>query len=107
MSDAFPLIIRTVITGWPWRQVLTELNIPPENIFRMHGEEIPEIAAKNYNYLLLEEVPFEAFDLMMLGWVKMGTPLPFFLKLTPCTPRANGHSQFYSPKKHMAFNAYI
>lgn len=59
---------------------LNKVGIPLENIFRMHGEEIPEVAAKEYNHLILEEVPFEDFDLMMLGMGDDGHTASLFPK---------------------------
>lgn len=59
---------------------LAPLNIPPENIFRMHGEEPPETAAKNYDLLLREELPALRFDLMMLGMGEDGHTASLFPK---------------------------
>lgn len=46
---------------------LGTLNIPSENIFRMHGEDNPEDADKQYDLLLNQEIPMDSFDLVMLG----------------------------------------
>jgi 6-phosphogluconolactonase len=46
---------------------LAALNIPKENIFRMHAEETIEENALAYENLIREKVPGLSFDLIMLG----------------------------------------
>lgn len=46
---------------------LASLPLLPQHIFRFHGESDPEEAAKQYEAAIKEHVPFERFDLMMLG----------------------------------------
>jgi 6-phosphogluconolactonase len=51
--------------------LLDPLGIPSGHVFRMHGEDDPEAAARAYAQVLLREVPFldvvPTFDLVMLG----------------------------------------
>lgn len=48
-----------------------KLNIPAENIFRIHGESVPESEAVRYGNVIAENVPFvkglPCFDMVLLG----------------------------------------
>lgn len=54
-----------------YNNLLKYVNIPEENIFRMKGEEIPEVETARYSKLLLDELKIingvPSFDLIMLG----------------------------------------
>lgn len=56
------------------------LNITPEHIFRMQGEEDPEEEARRYNALIKKEVPLDRFDLIMLGMGEDGHTASLFPK---------------------------
>ena len=51
--------------------LLSKINIPQKNIFRIEGNNEPEFESKRYSKLLLEHVPptnkIPSFDLIMLG----------------------------------------
>ncbi len=51
--------------------LLSKVEIPNVNIFRMKGEENPEVEAKRYSRILSSELPskngFPVFDLVLLG----------------------------------------
>lgn len=53
------------------KSILIPLDIPEEHLFRIHGEEEPEVEAKRYSQMLEEHVPivdgFPKFDLILLG----------------------------------------
>lgn len=57
--------------GMTYDSFLQRTFVPGENIFRMHGEEIPEYEADNYQKLLRKMLPakngFPVFDLILLG----------------------------------------
>jgi 6-phosphogluconolactonase len=51
--------------------LISKINIPQENIFRIKGELKPDEEVKNYSHIISEKVPFHSgfpqFDLIMLG----------------------------------------
>lgn len=57
--------------GMTYDAFLQKALVPGENIFRMHGEEIPEYEAERYREVLLKNLParedFPVFDLVLLG----------------------------------------
>lgn len=57
--------------GNMWNAILRYMNIPGENIHRIHGENDPELESKRYSEVLMNHVPslngFPRFDLILLG----------------------------------------
>lgn len=57
--------------GMTYKALLSKVNIPTNNIFRMRGEEDPETEALRYTTLLKQHLPFiqafPVFDLILLG----------------------------------------
>lgn len=57
--------------GMTYQNLLKQISIPETNIFRMQGENQPEIEAQRYEELIQKELPLEndvpQFDLILLG----------------------------------------
>jgi 6-phosphogluconolactonase len=56
--------------GMTKKYLLDHVHIPPQNIHRIHGELAPELAAKNYENDLVQNLTmdrFPIFDLVILG----------------------------------------
>jgi 6-phosphogluconolactonase len=57
--------------GNMWNAILKNINIPEENIHRIHGENEAESESKNYSEVLRQYIPlvngFPKFDLTLLG----------------------------------------
>ncbi|NGX57435.1 MAG: 6-phosphogluconolactonase, partial [Chlamydiae bacterium] len=56
----------------------SSLPVLQEHIFRMHGETDPQKAADDYNQLIIERVPEQKFDLVMLGMGEDGHTASLF-----------------------------
>lgn len=54
-----------------YESLISRIEIPPQNIFRIHGENNPVEEAKNYAKVIAENIPVDSnlprFDLIMLG----------------------------------------
>jgi 6-phosphogluconolactonase len=54
-----------------WNTILKKINIPVENIHRIHGENVPDLESKRYTDVLKKYLPYinryPQFDLTLLG----------------------------------------
>lgn len=80
---------------------LAKLPLLPENIFRMQGEIDPNESANFYESLILEHVPNQSFDLMMLGVGEDGHTASLFPKTHGLHVTERLVTANFIPQKHV------